>query len=225
MSYNILAPSLVKKVDYGNVPQEYLEWGNRLRMIQREILWAAPHILCLQETEKDCELFAFLQAHGFEGASCVKPDPERNDGPAIYFDKARFELVTRMVLPFNYKLPPGPGKVETASQRLYEKGNCGLIVALKLKGESSDNRIFLVGNTHLNFNSNRGDIKLAEIKMLTDALATLKRHYLKEKLRVAVIVCGDFNATPRGGVYEFMRTGSFDCLKLDRYTISGQHFA
>ena len=52
---------------------------------------------------------------------------------------------------------------------LYEKGNCCLIMALKPLRESD--RVYLVANTHLNFNSSRGDIKLSEVKLMTDALA------------------------------------------------------
>lgn len=88
-------------------------------------------------------------------------------------------------------------------------------MALKPKGDSD--RIYLVANTHLNFNSNRGDIKLSEIKLMTDALAQLKSYYQDiNRLRVATFICGDFNSTPRGGIYEFMRQGSYDCMKLDR---------
>lgn len=79
-----------------------------------------------------------------------------------------------------------------------------------------------MGNTHLNFNSNRGDIKLAEIKIFTDALAQLKDYYQNvQKKKVITIACGDFNSVPKSGIYEFMRSGSFDCLKLSRYDISG----
>jgi hypothetical protein len=107
---------------------------------------------------------------------------------------------------------------------LYEKGNCCLITALRPKSYLED-RIYLVANTHLNFNSNRGDIKLSEVKLMTDTLAQLKTYYRDIMgLKVATFVCGDFNSTPRGGIYEFMRAGSYDCLKLDRYSISGQKY-
>ena len=59
---------------------------------------------------------------------------------------------------------------------LYEKGNCCLIAALRPKS-SLDGKVYLVANTHLNFNSNRGDIKLSEVKLMTDALAQLKTYY------------------------------------------------
>ena len=56
MSYNILAPSLVQHVEYGNTKIEYINWDTRYPMIQREILWAQPHILCLQEVEQKSEI-------------------------------------------------------------------------------------------------------------------------------------------------------------------------
>ena len=55
------------------------------------------------------------------------------------------------------------------SHGLYEKGNCGLILALKPKKVAD--AVFLIGNTHLNFNKKRGEIKLSEIKLLTDAMS------------------------------------------------------
>lgn len=102
---------------------------------------------------------------------------------------------------------------------MYEKGNCCLILALQPIGK--EDQVYIVANTHLNFNSNRGDIKLAEIKTLTDAIHHIKGYYSnfgeqKGQKKFGVIICGDFNSTPRSGVYEFMRSGSFDCLKLDK---------
>jgi mRNA deadenylase 3'-5' endonuclease subunit Ccr4 len=40
MSYNILAPSLVDHVDYGNTKLEHINWETRYPQIQREIVWA-----------------------------------------------------------------------------------------------------------------------------------------------------------------------------------------
>jgi hypothetical protein len=96
---------------------------------------------------------------------------------------------------------------------------------MALQPKNQPDRIYLVANTHLNFNDGKGDIKLAELKTMTDALAQLKTFYQDMKgKKVATIVCGDFNSTPRGGVYEFLRQGTFDCMKLDRSVISGQKY-
>ena len=63
---------------------------------------------------------------------------------------------------------------------------------------------------------------MAELKLMTDAIAQLKTYYQDIiGKRVITMIAGDFNSTPRSGVYDFMRTGTYDCLKLDRYSISG----
>lgn len=93
MSYNLLAPSLVKKVDYKGVKEEFITWENRLNQIKREIRWCQPHILCLQESEDKSELHEHLLSIGYEGELYVKPEPSRVDGPATYYDKTRFSLL------------------------------------------------------------------------------------------------------------------------------------
>lgn len=35
-------------------------------------------------------------------------------------------------------------------------------------------------------------------------------------------MCGDFNSTSRSGVYEYIRSGHYDCLKMEKSSISGQ---
>lgn len=91
MCYNILAPSLVEKVDYEGVKEEWINWPNRLAMIQKEIAWCKPHILCLQEVEEGSDIMTFLTERlGMEGRMHKKPESSRKDGPAIFFDKERF---------------------------------------------------------------------------------------------------------------------------------------
>ncbi len=164
MSYNILAPSLVENVEYGNTKLEYINWDTRYPQLQKEILWAQPHILCLQEVEQKSEIIEWLHSQGYKGKAIKKPHPERHDGPATFYDSSRFEQVDFFDLPYAYK-----GDSNGKGGGLYEKGNCCLIIALKPL-ENPD-RIYLIANTHLNFNSNRGDIKLSEVKLMTDALA------------------------------------------------------
>jgi mRNA deadenylase 3'-5' endonuclease subunit Ccr4 len=76
-------------------------------------------------------------------------------------------------------------------------------------------KIHLIANTHLNFNDRRGDVKMAEIKIVMDVISILKEAYGKDKKQedLNVIMCGDFNSSPRSGIYEFMRQGYYDCMK------------
>ncbi len=75
-----------------------------------------------------------------------KPHPDRNDGPATFYDTSRFDLIKHFELKYYYKME-SEGK---GGAGLYEKGNCCLIMALRPK-EQRD-KVYLVANTHLNFN-------------------------------------------------------------------------
>lgn len=58
---------------------------------------------------------------------------------------------------------------------------------------------------------------------MTDTLAAIKEFYqTQHKKKVALFVCGDFNSTSRSGVYEYMRSGKLDCMKVSKYEVSGQ---
>jgi len=53
-------------------------------------------------------------------------------------------------------------------------------------------------------------------------MSQLKEYYLNTlKKKVSTIICGDFNSGSRSGIYDFMRLGKYDCLKLNRNCISG----
>lgn len=72
-------------------------------------------------------------------------------------------------------------------------------------------KVFIVANTHIIYNSNRGDIKLAQIQLMCDSIHQLREH-LAKSYEVNLIVCGDFNSTARSGIYEYMTAGKFDAL-------------
>ena len=85
--------------------------------------------MCLQEVETKSEIFEFMKSKDYDGLFMKKPHPDRNDGPATFYDTTRFELVKHFELQYSYKLDSG-GK---GGSGLYEKGNCCLILALKPK--------------------------------------------------------------------------------------------
>jgi mRNA deadenylase 3'-5' endonuclease subunit Ccr4 len=122
---------------------------------------------------------------------------ESIDGLATYFNHNLFKLLKTFYVPYNFN----------AYSELYCKDKGCLIVVLESIKYPS--KLFIVSNTHINFNSNRGDIKLAEVKLMTDALSQLKSFYTTyrtdKKYDISIISSGDFNSAPRGGIYEFMR--------------------
>mmetsp|Transcript_12921 Transcript_12921/g.12813 ORF Transcript_12921/g.12813 Transcript_12921/m.12813 type:complete len:174 (-) Transcript_12921:624-1145(-) len=136
------------------------------------------------------------------------------DGCATFFNLEKYQLIAQFNVTF----------LLNVYSNLYNKDKLCLILALKSLQDPT--KILLVANTHINFNITRGDIKLAEVRLITDALAQLKNYYAyaEKECSVSVIVAGDFNCSPRSGIYEFMRKGSYDCLKCQRNDIGGQHF-
>ena len=82
----------------------------------------------------------------------------------------------------------------------------------------------MVGTTHLIYNSNRGDIKLAQLDLVTQCLAKIK-HYLHSRFKhhdISVLLCGDFNSIPHSGIYQYMKEGQYDWMSQNRDEISGQ---
>ncbi|KAH1235977.1 Carbon catabolite repressor protein 4 3 [Glycine max] len=70
----------------------------------------------------------------------------------------------------------------------------------------SDSRRLLVGNIHVLYNPNRGEVKLGQIRFLLS-----RAQYLSEKWgNTPVVLAGDFNSTPQSGIYKFL-SSSEDC--------------
>ncbi|CAM9881810.1 unnamed protein product [Ascophyllum nodosum] len=76
----------------------------------------------------------------------------------------------------------------------------------------------VVANTHLLFNPKRGDVKTAQLMMLTRSVERLA-----ESSRAnGVIICGDFNMTPHSALYHYMVKGELNVDGLSRFTVSSQ---
>ena len=86
------------------------------------------------------------------------------EGVAIYWKSDKFECLSQMAVRFD-GIP--------ASQ-IHNKPQCGVVIALKVinpdlhtVGESTQKEhVIIVATTHLIFNNNRGDIKLASLMLM-----------------------------------------------------------
>ena len=105
----------------------------------------------------------------------------------------------------------------------------GVITALKIQnpgeftiGEASESQhILLVATTHLIFNNNRGDIKLASLMLMLNIMTEVKSRYESEGFLINTIFGGDFNSLPFSGIYHLMAAGYYDCKTAKRDLISG----
>lgn len=79
---------------------------------------------------------------------------------------------------------------------------------------------FLVANIHVLFNPKRGDIKLAQVRMLLETAHTATESRLHGPC--PVIVCGDFNSAVGSPLYEFILRGELNLQETDRRRLSGQ---
>jgi protein angel len=59
--------------------------------------------------------------------------------------------------------------------RLYNKDNVSVFAILKYK--NIENQLLIVATTHILFNMNRGDIKIAQVKQILSALSKLEEKY------------------------------------------------
>ena len=101
---------------------------------------------------------------------------------------------------------------------IFNKQNVGLFLLLKSK--KSENYILSV-NIHVLYNSNRGDIKTAQISVFRKSIELIRSKYPKNK--ISVIWAGDFNSTPKSLIYDAARSGNFSLgIKYRKFEWSGQ---
>lgn len=83
---------------------------------------------------------------------------------------------------------------------------------------NAESRRLLIGNIHVLYNPNRGDVKLGQIRTLSS-----KAHILSKKWgNVPVILAGDYNSTPQSAIYEFLSSSELKITLHDRKELSGQ---
>jgi len=88
--------------------------------------------------------------------------------------------------------------------------------------KSKNGTYFIVASAHINYNTERGDKKLAQVYLIVQAIQKIKEFLMKCGNKVNIILCGDFNSTPSSGVYKLLTTGKYDCSLLSLQNISGQ---
>ncbi|GAB4857953.1 Carbon catabolite repressor protein 4 4 [Ancistrocladus abbreviatus] len=106
---------------------------------------------------------------------------------------------------------PGSAKEDRGDPndpRVRLKRDCvGIIAAFRLKDPS--HHIVIVANTHLYWDPEWADVKLAQAKYLVSRLALFKT-LVSERFDCtpSIILAGDFNSTPGDQVYQYLVSGS-----------------
>ncbi|URD76506.1 Endonuclease/Exonuclease/phosphatase family [Musa troglodytarum] len=222
LSYNILADYLARDHRsklYFHIPQYILDWEWRKRRLLLEFRLWAPDIMCLQEVDRFYDLEEELATQGYAGIWKMRTG-DAVDGCAIFWRTNRFQLKYDETIEFN---------------RLGLRDNVAQICVLEsqssVKNESASllnssdqlrqaNQV-VVCNIHVLYNPKRGEIKLGQVRTL------LHRAYAVSKIwnDAPVIVCGDFNSTPKSPLYNFIAEQKLIISGLARDQISGQYSA
>ncbi|GLU18214.1 hypothetical protein SLE2022_345270 [Rubroshorea leprosula] len=215
VSYNILGvENAAKHPDlYVNVPPKFLKWQRRKNLICNEINGYNASILCFQEVDRFGDLDDLLQKDGFKGVYKARTG-EACDGCALFWKDEIFTLLHEENIEFQRF-----GLRDNVAQLCVLKMNQNQIQSKSTQEsetKSTKNRSLLVGNIHVLFNPNRGDIKLGQIRLFLE-----KAHKLSQEWGgIPVILAGDLNSIPQSAMYQFLESSG---VSSDSGRVSSSH--
>nr|XP_016463064.1 PREDICTED: carbon catabolite repressor protein 4 homolog 6-like isoform X2 [Nicotiana tabacum] len=220
LSYNILADYLAidhQRKLYYHIPQHILDWEWRKRSILSELGWWSADILCFQEVDRFQELEAELKLRGYNGIWKRRTgDPA--DGCAIFWNASRFKLVHEEFIEFKkFGLRDNVAQIcvfESLGQQ-----NKSVTPALSARPGHSNKVV--ICNTHVLFNPRRGEIKLGQVRVLLDKADGVSKLWDN----APVVICGDFNSTPKSPLYNYIVEERLDLSEVPRDKVSGQESA
>ncbi|KAK3225342.1 hypothetical protein Dsin_005204 [Dipteronia sinensis] len=212
VSYNILGvENALKHPDlYSRVKPVFLEWDRRKKLICEEINRYNASILCFQEVDRFDDLDDLLQKDGFRGVYKARTG-DAYDGCAVFWRDNIFTLLHQEDIEF---------------QNFGLRHNVAQLCVLKIYSnlpeseihEQSSIQSLVVGNIHVLFNPNRGDIKLGQVRLFLEKAYKLSEEYGG----IPVLLAGDMNSSPQSAIYQFLASSELDIRKHDRRYISGQ---
>lgn len=218
-SYNILSQNLLENHSelYEHCHPSDLKWPERGLRIRDELLRSDSDIICLQEVHSTHFSQLFLPALKQKGYNYVykQRTGDKHDGCAILFKENKFSLTNCVKLEL----------MRRDLSALLDRDNIAVIAELEPKHkDKTKHSKLVVANTHLLFNPKRGDIKLAQIRLLMaelDRVAQIKGADGTPGHN-PIILCGDFNSEPNSLLYAFITNGSVDFGGCRVGDISGQ---
>ncbi|XP_047322243.1 carbon catabolite repressor protein 4 homolog 4 isoform X2 [Impatiens glandulifera] len=236
VSYNVLAQAYAKSEQFPHSPSPCRKWKTRSMAILSLLKSLGTDFLCLQEVDEYNSFYkANLESNGY-ASIYVQRSGKKPDGCGIFYKKTSAELIIEEKIEFNDLVDsvqngassqndevPNENKVAQQSKKgLLEQNTSGD------RGDPNDPRvrlkrdcvgimaafrfnksIIIVANTHIYWDPEWADVKLAQAKYLVFRLYKFKERISNEfNCAPPVIVAGDFNSTPGDKVYEFMTEGS-----------------
>uniref|UniRef100_A0A7N0VBX1 Endonuclease/exonuclease/phosphatase domain-containing protein n=2 Tax=Kalanchoe fedtschenkoi TaxID=63787 RepID=A0A7N0VBX1_KALFE len=230
-SYNILAQVYVKSSLFPHSPRSCLRWKTRSQAILTVLKSLEADILCLQELDMfDSFYKPNIENLGYSSIY-IQRSGDKRDGCGIFYnpniaelvfeerieyndlvDSVNEETITLDVEPStNTKAPAQkdvhPDRGDPDDPRVRLKRDCvGIMAAFRLKDPT--HHLVVVANTHIYWDPEWADVKLAQVKYLLSRLNKFSVSVSdKFECDPSVIVAGDFNSTPGDKVYQYLTSG------------------
>ncbi|KAF5777792.1 putative poly(A)-specific ribonuclease [Helianthus annuus] len=232
VSYNILAQAYVKSSVFPHSPSPCLKWKARSPIILDVLKSLDADILCLQELDEYDKFYKEKIEQNDYSSIYIKRSGRKLDGCGIFYKHKRLELVTEERIDYNdlanlilddssrleqkEKAPEPDNKEEVTSPRDHGdpndpyvrlKRDCvGIMAAFKFKYPYQ--HYVIVTNTHIYWDPEWADVKLAQAKYLLSRVARFKKTVSeKYECTPSVLIAGDFNSVPGDKVYQYLVSG------------------
>ncbi|KAK9888902.1 hypothetical protein WA026_001123 [Henosepilachna vigintioctopunctata] len=230
LTYNTLSNRYTEmNLAFSYCPSEVLAIDYRKQLIYQELKGYNADIICLQEIdnreynnyfrEKLSELGYVSKFH--------RKGHNISEGLLCATRKTRYQLLScqqvvltealrikKLFEPLNQLL----NKNRDLKKSFMKQSTSLQVTTLKCK---EVNRIMVIGNTHLYYHPSATAIRLLQAHIITSYLSDVKKRMSCEwkNFEVDVILCGDFNSSPGGAIYNFLSEGSIPadnefCLQI-----------
>ncbi|CAN1140589.1 Carbon catabolite repressor protein 4 homolog 4 [Linum perenne] len=232
VSYNILAQdgllwdtvrAYVKSSLFPHSPPACLKWKARCQSILTVLKSLEVDFFCLQEVDEYDSFYKPNMANHGYSSIYIQRTGQKRDGCGIFYRLDSAELLLEERLEYNdlinalgdeqnsqHVMLPNTTREDRGDPNdplVRLKRDCvGIMAAFKLKGPFHN--IVIVANTHLYWDPEWADVKLAQAKYLLSRLAKFKM-LVSERFECApsVILAGDFNSIPGDKVYQYLVSG------------------
>ncbi|XP_061359868.1 carbon catabolite repressor protein 4 homolog 4 isoform X2 [Gastrolobium bilobum] len=234
VSYNILAQTYVKSSLFPHSPSSCLRWKPRSSAILEVLKNLGADFFCLQEVDEFDSYYKGSMLELGYSSIYIKRTGKKHDGCGLFYKHDRAEMVLEEKIEYNdlvKSIQDGNSSnddehsnVQTDKQKdvaptnedrgdpndpcVRLKRHCvGILAAFKLKDPFC--HVVIVANTHIYWDPEWADVKLAQAKYLLSRLAQFKK-LVSDRYECIpeVIVAGDFNSTPGDMVYKYLISGN-----------------
>lgn len=245
VSYNILAQAYVKSAMFPHSPGPCLKWKSRSKAVLTVLKSLGADFLCLQELDEyDSFYKKNIESVGYSSIY-IQRSGQKRDGCGIFYKQDSAELVIEEKIDYNDLVPsmqdnnssedkdenlPAGGNKKLASKDVCSKNSradhgdlndpcvrfkrdcVGIMAAFRLKDPC---HVIIVANTHIYWDPELADVKLAQVRYFLSRLAQFKL-LVSDKFdwSPSVVVAGDFNSLPESQVYQYLTSGSSELGSL-----------